>query len=1671
MNKTEDLLANKAIKNHPQGIINSLNKYHSNAAILLKVFGNNKNSLSKSNAYLGLLLLNQIPEYRRKQEEHYYSRSIVVQNLPRYKVLHEMAGGEEFWNKKRYPLLEFLFGEKMAVFVKKAWEMIPDLMYQSGYERKSFRSNELKAIHFTRQLNFIIDLIYESKYNLELEEYAIHSNSLYSQEYSLVLAAAINKGDKEIGQLCLDSIYGRHEQSKPSRIIIKAMLLSDQKECWIAIEKLLLSAQRQEGLRQSILECLDETSLGAMKHLIKVILDHKLTRFSSVVRAIDVWAGFGWEAEKESTVRRFLELADRFLSDPTQITSAIESDDNAEVYMALWAQGVLDVMQCPPLLDKILQGNHEKISLALYFISQVGISSSSIKYGNLYLDHSDPVIACQAIELVNVPSFIDVLKRQEKLDLFKKLENKLDSFPKKTTKSKPRVFSWLCLSYGKEVVLDLMINLINLSKEQDMDLILPHFEHLALTHREKVTRLILPEYYTYYYEEKKIVKTSLSRKKRDFAFSILKDRSEGIKNTAINALSNAKLLDSEILVFEDLLKRKSADFRKSTLELIVKHGEKQILKSAGRLLLAKNEEQRLAGLDLLLWIKKNSRGNDKWLQNAVLAFSERNKITSKEELILSGLKENATNLKEYNADNGYGLYNPKNVLQNILYDKNTSGIYSAATSDNKYGLTCSEQHVNKCIEELGELIIEHKDFEYKYEDWENKTTVGLLGNVFSAFKTNMAGMSAEEKFCNYPQHHIWREWFEKSGLSARDIFIVNLNLAIQEWNYHAKAAEKTSKKARNWFFDLKIPQIGEYRWENPIYQILENIEDRYVYEGSIDYLSDLLKAIVSTISFSTLNSYKESKSQWNTELKTWRDQTFISETWNRYENKKRFMTDSQFSVYWNLSQHIYLTLHEKVKQNYLPELYDYARAFQLNLIEWDTLMWRVFQPEAIASLSEKPKAKQYDIISEFDFLQGILDQARNRILEIELVRGDSSTPVSLHAQNIQRLFGIENFILLLKALGKDSLHRGYIYTFGTREYNKKEILSTLLKHCHPSETDNQELFNTQIEKANISDKRLCEAASYSPQWLCLVSNYLNWKEMESAVWWLHAHTNAHHDVQTESEISKYSSVDITAFKDGAVDMNWFKETYKSLGKDKWKKLYDSAKYISDGNGHKRAMLYADVILKNTKITEITERINKSRNQDYLRVYGLVPLSRANPDKDALRRYQFLQKFRKESKQFGAQRQASEATAIRIAMENLARTSGYPDPIRLQWAMESKEAQEILKNTSALKIDDCLIQLLIDENGKSSIVAIKNDKKLKSIPAKHRKNKQVLELKTYHKTLQEQYRRTRKSLELAMVNGDEFSVSEMENLYKHPVVAPMIKKLVLTCNNSYGFWQNGSLISFNEQSSTIEGDIRIAHCSDLYEAKIWSDYQGYFFTNKLVQPFKQVFRELYIPTKDELSETSVSRRYAGHQIQPKKAIALLKGQQWTVDYEEGLQKVHHKENCIARMFAMADWFSPADVEAPTIETIEFVDRKKGKRIAFEELNRRTFSETMRDIDLVVSVAHVGDVDPEASQSSIELRSVIVKETCRLFKLNNVTFSENHAKISGNLGEYSVHLGSGVCHKMAGSALSIIPVHSQHRGRLFLPFMDDDPKTAEIMSKVLLLAKDEKIMDPSILEQIG
>jgi hypothetical protein len=238
----------------------------------------------------------------------------------------------------------------------------------------------------------------------------------------------------------------------------------------------------------------------------------------------------------------------------------------------------------------------------------------------------------------------------------------------------------------------------------------------------------------------------------------------------------------------------------------------------------------------------------------------------------------------------------------------------------------------------------------------------------------------------------------------------------------------------------------------------------------------------------------------------------------------------------------------------------------------------------------------------------------------------------------------------------------------------------------------------------------------------------------------------------------------------------------------------------------------------------------------------------------------------------------------------------------------------------------------------------------------------------------------------------------------------------------------------------------------------------------VQPFKQVFRELYPVTRDELASKESSRRYAGHQVQPRQALALLGSRGWVSLPEEGVRRTFHHAKVTAWLTFTEGFTSPAEIDGLTIEEVRFSPPGTFEVIPIADVPPRIFSEVMRDLDLVVSVAHMGGVDPEASASSMEMRAVLVQETARLLELDNVRTDGPRAFIEGKLGSYNVHLGSAIIHRQPGGALFVVPVHSQYRGRLFLPFADDDPKSAEVLSKVLLLARDSAIKDPSILEQI-
>jgi hypothetical protein len=1439
------------------------------------------------------------------------------------------------------------------------------------------------------------------------------------------------------------------------------------------VEKLLLAAQRQEGLRQTILEALDETSVGALKYMTKVLLDNKMTRFSSVVRAVDVWAGLGWEAEKETTVKLFLEKAHEYLEQPALIPEAVKSKNNMEVYMALWAMGVHDVAITKPLVEALFDnGNVEKRCLALKFAEETKYYNINMPLFYRALEDKEEVVLGLALRGMNPLLYYSAFYYNEYFpDLFNRLHAVVQRSGDKEKVFTGVVFSWMNVKFDRNEALQAMIRLV-LNSQDRLDILMGYYEDMDINLRQELARLVFPDYAGYGWDEKK-ERSPLTPFQRNFAIRMLKDRGEYVVDTAFRALSKEQFTIDEMTVFTELLKRKSAGSRSKAIALILRQPE-HIIAPVTTQLLQGDAEQRLAGLDVALQLKQGNRLMEDIHQWQV-SFKERKSISPKEEILLSQLSADSEGIA-FTAENGYGLYDPNNIAPVLAPVVNDNDYYAQCGRDGEYGFSKPLTTIVADIKNLFLLLEQHRNYEYEIEQYDNSKEKVLLANSFNKSKPYGYRFESDAaEYASYPLPEVWEKWYTDHKWQPRDIFLVTL-LALDKQELSEEWALLTAPYYPH--YELVMPEQVRarysYRWSNPILQVLTALSLIHPFRERTTFLLGACSRLFASLTPEVLayqsdgQKYPYTRGGWQTVAAFNRILEII--------HTGRLVGD-EINATWQLYHWRQFTgLPESVAQN-LPPLALFCFAFQAGLIGEGDMYRGMISKDNIRTLSTTKLHKDaFDYFKHFAFLPPMFVRLREHFLDIELKRGDTATAVTQYVQQLKAIYGVRRFAEILTALGKTTLHRGYLYS-GSDAYSKQQQLSTLLKNCHPLSDDTQEIFNAAMKQIKAGETQLIEAAVYAPQWQKFVSQYLGWKGLDSAIWWMHAHTKssgaAEQNAEAESEIARYSAVDLADFKIGAVDKEWFLKAYKEIGKERWQIVYDAAKYISDGNEHRRARLYADVITGDLKIKEVTQKIKDKRDQDYLRLYGLIPLSKANASKDVLGRYEYLQLFKKESRQFGAQKQSSEAVAIRIAMENLARNAGYADPLRLGWAMETKQVQDILKRETQVQYDDVTISLVIDEAGMADLVAFKGDKALKAIPPKLKKDKKVEELTAYRKILREQFSRSRKSLEDAMVRGDAFNAAELGNLFGHPVIARHLEKLIYIAGNKHGFYQQGALHA--PDGSTFElaatDNIRIAHCSDLYTARVWSDYQRYAFEKQLQQPFKQIFRELYVPLADELAAKSVSRRYAGHQVQPSQTVALLKNRAWKVDYAEGLQKVFHKEGFVAKIYAIADWFSPAEVESPTLETLVFHDLKTGKAVAFEDISPLIFSEVMRDIDLVVSVAHVGGVDPEASHSSIEMRSVLLQETLRLFKVKNVTVSGNHARITGKHGEYSVHLGSAVAHQLSGKYLSVLPVHSQHRGRIFLPFIDDDPKSAELIAKVLLLAKDSEIQDPTILAQLS
>ena len=1678
-----------------------------------------------------------------KDELHYsygvYLKSALKQELSSKKDVKF----NDIFPKNIYPAIELLIGKKfLKVFLDISKNTIK-YPFSRGYDRRMVRSSS-----YYNHINFLFelfeDLVDLNFLNLDIVtvvkgEY--DNDGIYGLYNPYLIAYEIDNKNKELIDLIKGALGSQKSKIDLNYSIMQAIFISNNKELLELTGKLLLAAKLQEGVRQEICENMDRGLQENFEYMFKIIYDNNLIRFSSVKRALATWTGL--TRDESDDISKFgkkeLEIINKLIANPKYEDELLKSDDNVEVYLGLWNKSTRDIKYSVEAMEKLLKSSKYHIKLLIsYYLDiienkdyQREIAKKVIKeYGK---DNKNiiEILACYLDFIIGYiyPShFKNDIKsgklnsktyfkdKKEALEFFDILENAFSLMKEKSKVFDPCIFPWNIESIDTEKISTVLLFIAILYPDDILkNKVMGYIKEIDTWNRGRFLEVLFEK--------------PSNKEQRDFIITMLSDRtSAGV--TAYEIVKNNNLTKEYPREIEDLLRLKNADTRKNLIDLLMSQDKKELLISIDNLVSAKNENKRLAGLDILNLANSKQKPlyDKKEVKNLVTKISS---PTDAEKILIENLsdkkkKESENTLSklyntEYKLDLPYEIKEVDKLSKTIKKNKKSEYIIENSLNIKKI-FTKSTDELFKIVKKLSELYVKNEDYEYM--SFYNKEYV-LLRDTFQITKdVSNVPYNERQKLANFPLEDIWKDFYKKEiknfptlwqlhTLLSRgynnnsdpdtikeyqDFYKKILDVDITELRTKLKEANLKYIFSENYYNDtgfvLEIISMlyKEYSKENEAYLFeigkmftsyaLENFEIKDIVEKREKYNKDI---------YYNVNIYNRNSGIYYLFAKA------VIDYLDFYTDEKSF--SESFILRYNLDEKINKYCNENLKDfeiqgsTKILGLRNYAIAINLKIAEKDLIYKYVLELDNevakeinVHGFSEldgfmnnyrnilaKKEDKRIATLNQFmlnDALKVIYDEGRkivDYVVQNELKRGDSPTIYSKSLHKIYRIESIDYLVQILQALGKETLDRTSYYWGG--DDSKKAVLSHLLKVCYPTEKDNSKELAKKLKGTDITEQRLVEVAMYASQWLEIIESYLGWKGLVSGCYYFQAHMS---DVDKNKEglIAKYTPISIDDLRDGAFDIDWFKSAYKELGEKKFEMLYDSAKYISDGAKHSRARMFADAVNGKLNLKETEKKIEDKRNKDLVASYSLIPLLK-DKQKDALHRYQFLQKFLKDSKQFGAQRRASEAKAVNISLENLSRNMGYSDVTRLIWNMETALINEMKEYFEPKKLDDIDVYIKIDDLGQSEIIYEKAGKELKSLPTKLKKDKYIEDIKEVHKNLKEQYRRSRKMLEEAMEDGIEFYGYEIENLMTNPVIAPILKSLVFKMGNDLGYYVDKKLKSAKKKSVAVKDDslLKIAHCFDLFESGEWSAYQKDIFDRELKQPFKQVFRELYVKTVDEKGRDK-SLRYAGHQVQPAKTVALLKTRRWIIDGQEGLEKVYYKENIIAKIFALADWFSPADIEAPTLEEVQFFDRKTFKPILIDDVPDLIFTEVMRDIDLVVSVAHIGDVDPEASHSTIEMRKAIVEFNCKLFKLKNVTFTENHALIKGERAEYSIHLGSGLIHQKAGSAINVLPVHSQHRGRVFLPFIDDDPKTAEIMAKVLLFAQDDKIKDVFILEQI-
>lgn len=1573
----------------------------------------------------------------------------------------------------------------LADSINAAWNLCADLPYSST-SGSILRAPGQKNLAAGRRQKFLVSLSAAlERYDPDvvwLARWAPYLSTRYDLinphqakiSIGLLLATTIDAGGskgEEVLQILKDSIDGKDPVGAMGLHVLTGLLTCSREVAWETVKNLFVVSHRDEGLRAMILECAGDGHVGALRLFAQLAVSPQFRHLTSVRRTAAVWLMLPELYVKEEQDTVVLEEFVQFLGDPEGAARAVTSGSARTMYSALLAGNVADALSLRDKCNRLLlDPNADRRITAAYLLDGVGLKlpwqppapaantpiTTSItnaiaglfgKLRNVETAQSEvtspvpPLITLMDDPDIAVASYacmiaLSMLQAPTEFDWCTPLAKLIARLPSDTLEIKE--LSWLRFEFSltRDRVCSELVSRLGMQNIETVTSILPLMDSWnACRFIQGLSRL-----------------TTWREETRRAVLDLTSSRASSVRDAAMEILEKRGILPEEAATVEHLLSRKGHNSRISATRALLSLTDDQVAQSVERLLKAKAEQSRLAGLQLLEQVIAAGRMPQQ-ARTIAADWASSARVSMLEKPVLDRVLNDAVH--EVFDEITLGLYSPSDLTVPIVPKMCVGALGTDAAE--------------RCLESL--LI---------FVDTNAQTMVDIVGPTepitlpFSSavnriFRSSI-GNFEEGGPEQYSIEGALNAWYDDRPDSQRDndglelvrvLALLGLSdqgmflnpeseqvRALKSLLYHSGCI--AAGKLHNAFSVRAVATFLIVRNNLNVHAmidlVLDGIETRAcVWNNAAEHLTDkpdLAMARLALLDWSVVAEFL-----WRVYRSSWQ-QSQIDRYWRLIRSRPTFK--------WNLSSLEVQVLLHSVRS---------GAASEADLVA-----------SIIGSGIWLSRRVPREVIAANPDVEPILDRISQRIVDVEIKRGDMPTCVTRVASRMTYAGGLSVLGRLLEAM------QGADFTYGAYEEARTAVLSHLIRVTEPEPDASVAQFSDVCNRLKLSDSRLLDLAMMAPQWATMVERHLGWASLAEGVMWAHMHTsNTYYNPnidgmpQWKAAIMERTPLLAQEMADGVCDVNWFLSLYPDLGPDRWRKLYASAKKSAPFGGHKRAQLYADAMTGAITESQIQDQVITKRHQDSVRAYGLLPVPTGEAGEEAvILRYQFLQGFLRESKQFGAQRRESEGLAVQIGLRHLAQVAGYEDPMRLEWAVETASVRDLTLGPVTVEVDGVTVSLSIDPLGKAVLTVVKSGKSLAAIPAAVKKNAAIDGLVVRSKALGQQMTRMRNSLQDAMCRGVAFRASEIRSMMKHPVLAPMLRSLVFVTADAAGYpIEDGSkLLSWdNTHRSVPDGALLLlAHPYDLLRTGYWPEWQRDCFLAERVQPFKQVFRELYVRTESEIEGGTCSDRYAGHQLDARKAGGVLKSRGWIEVHEEGIRKTFHRDRITAWIDLNLYWGTVSDIEPPEIESVRFTRIGENMDIALVDIPPRLFSEVMRDLDLVVSTACASGMDPEATASTLEMRGQLVMEAARLLKLPNVTVHDRYVQLQGSLSRYTIHLGSGIVHRQPGGHLCIVPVSAQQRGRVFLPFADDDPRSAEIISKVILLANDKDIKDPMILEQI-